>query len=388
MVKPRILILSFSPIARDPRVMRQIGLLVTNYALTVAGYGPSPSQEIGYVCLDYAPAKRRRFRRLRWELQLAAGMFESYYWSRPEARIAVAATKGTTFDLVIANDIVALPLGLEIAKNAPLLLDAHEYSPTEFEDKLLWRLRYGRLYRHICVRHLPEAAATTTVCAGVAQEYRRNFGVNPVVVENAPPFQSLLPRAPTDGRVRMIHHGAAIRSRRLELMIEVMQHLEQRFSLDFMLVANDQQYVAELQSRAAGDSRIRFLPPVPMPDICRATNEYDVGLFLLPPTNFNYRFALPNKLFEFIQARLAVAIGPSPEMARVVKAHDLGIIASSFDAKDLADRLNAMTQEDLMRYKTASHRAAKQLCFESVSGRLLSLINHLLCPDRPADAAS
>jgi hypothetical protein len=29
--------------------------------------------------------------------------------------------------------------------------------------------------------------------------------------------------------------------------------------------------------------------------------------------------ALPNKFFEFIQARLAVAIWPSPEMSKITK---------------------------------------------------------------------
>jgi hypothetical protein len=182
----------------------------------------------------------------------------------------------------------------------------------------------------------------------------------------------------------MIHHGAAIRSRRLELMIDMMQYLDQRFRLDFMLVGNDRKYVAELQSRAADDTRVRFLEPVPMPDICRATNQYDLGLFLLPPTNFNYRFALPNKLFEFIQARLAIAIGPSPEMARIVNDYKLGVVSQSFEPRELAELLNAMTHDQLWQYKQAAHAAAGQLCFESVAGRWQGGVAKLLARREPA----
>ena len=56
-----------------------------------------------------------------------------------------------------------------------------------------------------------------------------------------------------------------------------------------------------------------------MHELPRMANDYDVGLYLLPPTNFNQRYALPNKFFEFIQGRLAIAIGPSPEMAKLVE---------------------------------------------------------------------
>ena len=71
--------------------------------------------------------------------------------------------------------------------------------------------------------------------------------------------------------------------------------------------------------------------------------QYDIGLFLLSPANFNYYHALPNKLFEFVQARLAVAIGPSPEMARIVNDHDLGIVAPDFEPTTMAAHLNALT---------------------------------------------
>jgi len=178
----------------------------------------------------------------------------------------------------------------------------------------------------------------------------------------------------------MIHHGGAQRARRLELMIDVMARLDQRFSLDFMLVGNDASYLQELRNRASRDPRIRFVPPVRMEDICRMTNDYDVGLYLLPPLNFNQRFALPNKLFEFIQARLAIAIGPSPEMARIVRQHGVGVVADSFEPAALAGVLSSLTDQEVSLYKRASHAAADRLCFEAAADRMLALIERLLQP--------
>jgi hypothetical protein len=309
---------------------------------------------------------------------LLLGLSESYYWDRPEVRSALAALGGRKFDLVIANDIGALPLAERLSQERPVLMDAHEYSPLEFEDKWLWRLLFGRLHHDLCRKYLPKAAAMVTVCQGIADKYAQHYGVTPEVIQNAPVHQELRPSRPEPGRIRLVHHGAAIRSRHLEKMIDVMKHLDDRFTLDFLLVGNDEAYFDELRTRAASDPRIRFLEPVPMPEICRALNRYDVGIFLLPPVNFNYRHALPNKFFEFIQARLAVAIGPSPEMARLVEAYGFGLVADSFNPKDLAALLGKISESDLIRYKLAADVAARSLNYEKSGGRLLALVEHLL----------
>jgi glycosyltransferase involved in cell wall biosynthesis len=157
-------------------------------------------------------------------------------------------------------------------------------------------------------------------------------------------------------------------------MIEMLAYLEPRFSMDFYLMPTDPGYLSRLQRMAADDGRIRFLSPVPMLEIPRMINGYDVGVFLLEPGNFNYLHALPNKLFEFIQGRVAVAIGPSPEMARLVRQYDCGVVADGFSPKALAERLNAVTSERLDYYKRQSHAAAAELCYENSSQTLISVL--------------
>jgi hypothetical protein len=368
-----LLILSFSPIASDPRVMRQIGLLASRARLTVAGFGVAPDANVEFISLPVQAASLPT-RALR-ALQLLLGLSDQYYWSRPEAKAALERLAGRRFDRVIANDIATLPLALRLADGRPILIDAHEYSPREFEDRTWWRLLFGRYYDDLCKRYLPCAAAMTTVCNGIAEAYARHYGVKPVVVENAPPAQRLAPSSLASGQVRMIHHGAAIRSRRLEAMIDVMGALDDRFTLDFMLVPNEPTYMRDLQKLAASNPRIRFVAPVPMPQICQALNRYDLGLFLLPPVSFNYRHALPNKFFEFVQARLAVAVGPSPEMATLVRAHGLGIVAPSFEPSALAAALTSMTSAELAGFKGAADRAAPILSFEAAGARFLSVLD-------------
>ena len=381
-MNPRILILSFSNIRSDPRVMRQVRLLEQSATLTVAGYGTAPEAKCDFIEVPHTVATFAR--KAMWALSLLLCFFERYYWSRPEVKAVQKLIGSSEFELVIANCTAALPIALLFAKGKPVLVDAHEYSPLEFDDRFLWRRLFGPYEDYLCRVYLPRAAAMSTVCEGIADAYFKNYGVKASVVMNAPSFQALGFSPVEPGKIRMIHHGAAIRSRHLEALIEVMTHLDDRFSLDFMLVESDLAYMSDLRKCAANDSRIRFVSAVRMEDICSHINSYDLGVYLLPPVNFNHERALPNKFFEFIQARLAVAIGPSPEMERIVRRHKLGVVASSFKPADLAAELTLLSDERLLSYKRAAHEAARDLCYEGSSRILLDRINGLLGAAKPS----
>lgn len=376
----KILIISFSVIYSDPRVMRQIRLLEKRFHLTVAGFGHKPDAAVEFI--DLTRPLTSQTTRVWWGAKLLLGFFESYYWNRVEVHLAQNKIKPQTFDLIIANDISALPLALRLAAGRPVLMDAHEYSPREFDDKWMWRILFGRYHHDLCRRYLPKASGMLTVCRGIADEYARHYGVNPEVVHNAPLDQKLVPSPVQAGRIRLVHHGAAIRSRHLETMIDVMKYLDERFTLDFMLVESDAAYMRDLRQKAAANDRIRFISAVPMSEICGTLNSYDMGIYLLPPVNFNHEYALPNKFFEFIQARLAVAIGPSPEMARVVKAFDCGVVADSFEPEDLAGVISKVSESALISYKSAADVAAAQVNYETGGKVLLQSVERLLVQER------
>lgn len=373
----KVLILSFSTIASDPRVMRQVRLLEDSHELTIAGYGAAPTSKGRFVSV--AKPRTPLFKKLLWSTRLLAGAFDAYYWALPQVQNAAQALQGLDADLIIANDLPALPLALSLARGlAPVFFDAHEYSPGEYENQWLWRLLFQRYVDDLCRRHLPRCAAMSTVCAGISDAYASHYGVQPFVVHNAPLHQALSASPVVDDRIRLIHHGVASRVRQLEGMIDMMKLLDGRFTLDLMLVNAEPQYLASLKQRAEHDARIRFLPPVPMPDICKTLQPYDIGVFLLPPTNLNYRYALPNKFFEFVQARLGVAIGPSPEMKALVEQHGCGLVANSFDPAELARALQSLTPDGVRRLKAASDRAAPALGFEHDAARVRATVERLL----------
>lgn len=372
-----ILIIALSDIERDPRVSRQIKTLIPHYTLSVAGRSGSNIEGITFVPL--IPRKRTLVSKIQGSLLLKTYHFSRYYWGLPDIRDALVKLNGKRFDLVIANDVETLPLALRIANGAKVLLDAHEYAPLECEDKWIWRY-FSKDYAtsFLCREHLSSVDAMMTVSNGIAEEYARNFNIpKPFLVLNAPYYKALEP-TPCGDVIRLIHHGIADPSRKIERMIEMMDYVDNRFLLSFMLIEKDKKYLTYLRKKAAPNPRIRFIPPVNMLAILDTLSLYDIGLYLLPPLNMNAAKALPNKFFEFIQARLAVAIGPSQEMARYVRKYDCGIIASDFSPFQLATEVNQLKKEQVEQYKRHSHKAAQELCFEASQHTLLENVQNLL----------
>ena len=380
--RPAVLIVAFSDLKRDPRVARQIRWLSDRYAVTALGTGDPEIEGVTFV-----PVARRSPRppdKLALAARLKTRRFANVHERIYDFEPADAILAGQRFDLILANDVETLPFVLPRRRGAKILLDAHEFAPREFDDRFAWRLLFRNYAAWMCERFLPEVDGMTTVCAGIAEEYARSYPVRPQVLTNAPDPCALEPTPLEPGRIRILHHGLAIPSRQLERTIELAAQLDTRFRLDLMLIAPSARgaagprYLEKLRRLARAQPNVRLIPPVEPDQIVPVSHRYDMGLFLLPPVNYNYLHALPNKFFEFVQARLAVAIGPSPEMAPYVERHALGVVAADFAPGSLARALNGLTADEVATFKQNSHRAAPELSSTPNRRLLEELVARLL----------
>ena len=371
-----ILIISFSDLAIDPRVNRQIRFLREKYRVIAAGLKDPRLENVSFV-----PVVKKRFLLyLFFSLQLPVRSFESWYWSQRQVRDGLKKLSSVRSDLVLANDIETLPLALRIANGGKVIFDAHEYAPRELEDLLFWRIFFQGYRIYLCKTYIPRARAMTTVCQGIAEMYEEDTGIKPTVLTNAPDFEDIQANLRVGGEktIRLIYHGSVSASRKTEKMLQMMNHVDGRFELNLMLTDINPGYVGRLKRLAQKNPKIRFLPPVPMRDLPRCLNQYDIGVYILEPSSFNNFHALPNKFFEFIQARLAIGIAPSPEMARIVKEYDLGVVAEDFSPESLAQRLMALDHEKINYYKMQSHKISRLLSAEQNQKRLLGLVQQVL----------
>lgn len=376
-----ILILSFTDLARDPRIRRQIAFLKGHYRIVTAACGAPDDAGVEYISLK---PWRRRNRGVIRRCVHAVGRLTGWY-RLTHARDARLTPELLDFicrplDLIIANDIETMHLAVEISRmsGAPILLDAHEMEP--------WHrsLSYGGCGRAVrgaqwfCSTYIPQAKQMVTVSNSIAEHYTREYGLSCEVITNAPFYVEQSPTPVQIGAIRLVHHGGTNASRNLDDMFQLMAELDARFSLDLFLVPNNPAVYESLREKAATHPRVRLLPPVPVDEISRQLNQYDMGIYMLNSSVQNQKLALPNKIFEFVQARLGVATWPTPEMARLVRDHGLGVVASEYSVAAMAKALNALRPEDVVRFKQASHAAARTLSAEVNRERMLRIVDEML----------
>ena len=366
-------------LGKSPRPTRVHALLRSLGQVTVCA-AAAPALEPPDEFLELARRKTAAERIVR-ACGLLCHRYEADIWS-PSRRALFERLKGQDFSAIFCHDALLVPLALAVRDSranrqhpCPVFLDAREFYPREFEQSFIWNLLLGGINDYVCRTYFPRVDHIFTVSPGLAEGYRQEYGLTCEVLPSYSPYQNI-EISEKKGRepIRCIHHGGAVPARNLETMIEAFSLLEGKASLDFMLVPSNARYCEWLMKMAAPFKNIAFLEPVPMTKIVSHISRYDMGVYLLDDGPFNHRHCLPNKFFEYVQARLAQVISPLPDMSALLRRYELGVVAEDFTPRAFADAIGSLSREDIKSYKQNADRAARELCWEKNAARLREVI--------------
>lgn len=295
-------------------------------------------------------------------------------------------------DVVHAHDLNALPLGWLVSclTGAALIYDSHEYwadgnhrrafpawgfAPALMIEKLLAR----RAYRMI------------TVSNGIAKLLQEQLRLPqpPLVVRNLPDHRTAEQfdlrkdlGIPADAFL-FLYIGGVTANRGVEALISAFNRMEDRKAWLVFLGASDVRAPDGIVDEAW--NRVRFKAPVPPRSVPAWAASADVGIVPIEGNHTSYRLSLPNKLFECIQAGLAVVTSDLPEMSRVLLDYGCGRTFPSGDAPALAAVMSELVSNpgELARFKAAAREAGRQLVWEIEAEKLVALYE----PLRPAAEA-
>ncbi len=246
-------------------------------------------------------------------------------------------------DLVVANDLDTL-LAAHLATRSTkreLVYDSHEFF-TEVPEL------QGRAVRRVWLvieRWIfPKLKHVITVNDSIAREYRQRYGKAITVVRNIPMHRELGPLPsrgelglPTD-RFLLILQGSGINVQRgAEEAVLAMRELPGCLLL--LVGGGDAWPVLERMVNDHGlQDRVRLLPRMPYERMMQYTRNADLGLSLDKDTNLNYRYSLPNKLFDYFRAHIPALVTDLPEVAGIVRRFDAGVVVPAPDPAALRPR--------------------------------------------------
>jgi glycosyltransferase involved in cell wall biosynthesis len=391
----RILILSFSPVESDTRVRRQCAAyLAAGHAVTTDGHdGPSTEAWPGGALIRVAaprPGWANRLLMVLRSLPARLGLRPAIagHFLYPAFRRIHAASRDIPVDLIHANDWPMLPVALAASRARPatrLLYDSHEYAQGERESSALWRAVMKPAVLRIEGGLIRQADAVVTVSEGIAEllEERYRLATRPTVVRNAYDGPAMPFRA-TGSPIRLLFHGLLCPDRGLESLIEALALLPEDRCL-ILRGGGDPRYVAGLRAlaeRSGVSGRVAFAPPVTPAQVVPMANAADVGVFAPPLDMAQTRHALPNKLFEYVAAGLALCVTEAPEMAALVDRYRLGVVSQGSDAAAIAAALGRLDAAAIDAAKRRAVAVAADFSWQIERARLLSLVEALLAQPR------
>ncbi len=262
-------------------------------------------------------------------------------------------------DILHAHDSNALiPVaGAARALGVPFVYDAHDLwlgRPRRERSRLYFLL--GQLLYTIVERFLvPRAAVVLTVSEPIARHLERRYHLPLVhLVPNYPELSGPVVRR----ELRDLPGGAAIGSRDPVVLylggLMGGRGLEQL--VDALRVAGSAQLVLlgagplapELAQRATafgGGDRLHLLDPVAPDEVIAYAASADIGVSPIVPSCLNYRYSLPNKLFQYMAAGIAVVASDLPQVRDVVEGARCGLIVDTTRPEAIAAGIEQLAGE-------------------------------------------
>ncbi|CAN5625452.1 glycosyltransferase [soil metagenome] len=288
-------------------------------------------------------------------------------------------------DVVVSNDLDTLLPNYLVSKikGAKLYYDAHEYF-TEVPE-LVNRPNVQKTWKLLEQWIYPTLKHTWTVNESIAKLYRDEYGNEVGVIRNVPvTVKSVVKKTraelnlPADKKI-LLFQGAGINiDRGGEEAVQAMQYLDNCLLL-FIGSGDVIGRLKEIAVQLKVENKVRFIPKLPFDELRAYTEVADIGLSLDKDTNINYRYSLPNKIFDYIHAGLPVLSSNLVELRKIVEDYQIGMIAGQHNPVYLADRIKEMLSDEKRfdSWKENLKLAAADLCWEKEEQKLLQIFRDL-----------
>jgi len=355
MSKPKVIVSVINDLSTDQRVHKVCTFLVDR------GYDVLL---VGRKKRDSVPLTERVYRTHRMVLLFEKGaLFYAFFTIRLFFFLLVRRST-----LLVSNDLDTLLPNFLIArlKRKRLVYDSHEYF-TEVPE-LIHRPKIKRIWERIEQFTFPKLTSVYTVNHSIASKYKDKYGVELKVVRNVSPLWLPI-NIPTkaalgipENTFLLIMQGAGLNiDRGVEEAIAMMRYLPNAV----LLLVGDGDVIPQMKERVVTEhlqEKVLFFGKRPYAELMAFTHHADLGLSLDQPTNPNYEFSLPNKVFDYIHATTPVVCSNVVEVARIVTQHDVGIVVQDYDPQHMATQLGSLlNNSDRMQQLREKCKLAAQL---------------------------
>ncbi len=277
--------------------------------------------------------------------------------------------------LLLANDLDTLLPNYLISKlkRIPVVFDSHEYftGVPELEQHPLKQKIWKQIERFI----FPKLKDVFTVNHSIADLFEKEYGIRPKVVRNVPPlWQSKKTTSrialglPENKRILILQGSGINIQRGAEEMVEAMQWIDHAVLL--IIGGGDViDILKQMVKQLSLSEKVIFKERQPYEKLMAYTAVADLGLSLDKDLSLNYRYSLPNKIFDYLHAGIPVLASPLIEIKKVIEKYDVGDFIPNHQPKEIAIKVNEIFLHEnwLKKWKKNTQKAAHELNWQKES---------------------
>lgn len=288
-------------------------------------------------------------------------------------------------DVLLANDLDTLLPNFLISKlfNKKLVYDSHELF-TEVGE-LIHRPRIQKVWLSIEKFIFPKLQNVYTVNNTVAHFYQNKYGVKVNVIRNiAPRLQNkridktFLEKTKGNNKMLILQGSGINPDRGAEEAIKMMQYLDS--TILYIIGGGD--IFEELKNLLRSlklEEKVIIKDKMPYKELMEYTKIADLGLSLDKPTNLNYEYSLPNKVFDYIQAETPLLVSNRKKVENLVLKNNIGWVIEEVQPKKLAEKVKQIfaDKEKYLTYKQNLKQVAQKYYWEKEADKLKEIFKDL-----------
>jgi len=288
--------------------------------------------------------------------------------------------------VLLANDLDTLLPNFLIHKlfNIPLVYDSHELF-TEVPE-LTSRPHIKKVWQKLEAFIFPKLKSVYTVNQSIANFYSAKYHIPVKVIRNiAPTYADKIldinfVKSVKGAKKMLILQGNGINiDRGAEEAIAMMPYLTN--CILYIIGAGDvfEKLKTSVADLALSD-KVFIKDKMPYNELMRYTKAADLGLSFDKATNLNYEFSLPNKVFDYIQARIPLLVTNRKEVAQLVNKNNIGAIVQSLEPKALAAQITAILNNGELQkiWQINLEKAAEKYTWQNESKSLIKIYKNLV----------
>lgn len=275
--------------------------------------------------------------------------------------------------IILANDLDTLIPATIVSKiyNLPLVVDFHEIfseMPSLKEGSI-----QKRVWKLIETQLVPRVKYSYTVSNSYANWFNESYGIEPEIIKNVPKQREAPNNSETLGQKIVIYQGAINPSRGIDKMVLSMKFLDQVQ----LWIIGDGPLLEEYKTLAKNtgvEDKVRFFGKLSPTELKEITPKANLGLSLEEDNGLSYRYALPNKVFDYIQARIPI-LGSSdlPEIKELIEKYNIGDLIENHHPEHIASKINSILEIDKQFFLTNLNLASKELNWENQEEKLINI---------------